>query len=269
MSNSAIGQLNPPLHRLYRHYSELPYSLRTLYTATLLVLGLGYLFALIYIFTTYAGRAGGSPWMLSYQDLVVAYAGGGKRSRLETALRGAMSTMLPHDEINTIVVWVQDGADRVRYEKDIKPMLDRRCLSCHDGSNPHLPNLSTYDGLKKVTEQDTGANLSTLVRVSHIHLFGLTFIFFIMGTMFSHAFVRPVWFKCAIVAAPFVAIVMDVSSWYFTKVFHPFALVVMAGGALMALCFAVMWLVTMYQLWFSLPPAPVTERLGGDIPVDV
>ena len=31
-----------PLHRLYHHYSELPYSLRVLFTATLLVLGLGY-----------------------------------------------------------------------------------------------------------------------------------------------------------------------------------------------------------------------------------
>ena len=64
------------------------------------------------------------------------------------------------------------------------------------------------------------------------------------------------------------AIVTDVSSWYFTKLFHPFALVVMAAGALMAFCFAVMWLVTMYQLWFSSPPEPVVHRLGGDIPVD-
>ena len=29
-----------PLHRLYRHYSELPYSQRVLYTATLLVLAI-------------------------------------------------------------------------------------------------------------------------------------------------------------------------------------------------------------------------------------
>jgi hypothetical protein len=259
---------NPPLHRLFRHYSELPYSLRTLYTATLLVLGLGYLFALIYIFTTYAGRAGGNPWMLSYQDLVVAYAGSGKSSRLEAALKGPMSTMLPHEEVDAIAVWLQEGADRARYEKDIKPTLEKRCMSCHDGSNPHLPNLSTYDNLKKVTEQDTGANIATLVRVSHIHLFGLTFIFFIMGTMFSHAYVRPVWFKCAVITAPFIAIVMDVSSWYFTKLFHPFALVVIAAGGVLGLCFATMWIVTMYQLWFSAPPAPVLQRLGGDIPID-
>ena len=88
-----------PLHRLYRHYSELPYSQRVLYTMTLLVLGLGYLFALIYLFHTYAGRAGGNPMMLSYNDILTAYTGSGKGSRLESALRGLevrISTALIH-----------------------------------------------------------------------------------------------------------------------------------------------------------------------------
>jgi len=33
-----------------------------------------------------------------------------------------------------------------------------------------------------VAEMDTGVSIGTLVRVSHIHLFGLTFIFFIMAS---------------------------------------------------------------------------------------
>jgi hypothetical protein len=256
-----------PLHRLYRHYSELPYSLRVLYTAALIVLGMGYLFALIYLYHTYAGRAGGNPALMTYQDLVVAYSGSGKGSRLESALRGPMSNMLPSDEVGTIIAWVQGGADRAGYEKEIKPIFDKRCLGCHDGSNPHLPNLSGYDTLKKVTEKDTGAEIFTLVRVSHIHLFGLTFIFFIVGTIFSHAYVRPVWFKCVVVGLPFVAIITDVSSWYITKLFHPFAWVVMSAGALMGLCFAYMWVVSMYQMWFSTTPPMVAERQGGDTPV--
>ena len=87
-----------PPHRLYRHYSELPYSVRVLFTCVLLILGLGYLFALLNIYFTYAGRAGGNPVMLSYDDIVVAYSGNGKGSILETALNGPMSTMLPPDE---------------------------------------------------------------------------------------------------------------------------------------------------------------------------
>jgi hypothetical protein len=255
-----------PLHRLYYHYSELPYSQRVLYTATLLVLGLGYLFAMINLYHTYAGRAGGNPLILSYNDLVTAYSGSGKGSRLESALRGPMSTMLPSDDANVIITWVYEGADRAKYEKDIRPLLEQRCMACHDGSNPKIPNLAGYDNIKKVTEQDRGANIFTLVRVSHIHLFGIAFIFFIMGLMYSHAYVRPVWLKCTIVAFPFAAIVVDVLSWYVTKVFNPFAWVLMAAGLLMGLSFLLMWVTTMYQLWFSRPPPAVLQRKDDDLP---
>src|SRR5450755_2122696 len=163
-----------PLHRHYLHYSELPYSQRVLYTATLLILGLAYMFALLNVYFTYAGRAGGNPIMLSYQDIVVAYSGSGKGSRLESALRGPMAGMLPPDDREIIFTWLQDNASHPEYDKQVKPILDKRCMSCHDGSNPHLPNLSGYDNLKKVTEVDTGATIFTLVRVSHIHLFGLS-----------------------------------------------------------------------------------------------
>jgi hypothetical protein len=248
-----------PLHRHYRHYSELPYSLRALYTAVLIMLSLGYLFALLYLFHTYSGRDG-DPSGMSYQDLVIAYTGSGEASRLESALRGPMSTMLPADELNGIVEWVQKGSDRSAYETSIRPVLDERCMSCHDGSNPHLVNLSGFDNLIKVTEQDTGTDIFTLVRVSHIHLFGLSFIFFILGFIFSHAYVRPVWFKCLVVVAPFIALAADVSSWYFTKLFHPFAWVVMCAGAMMGLSFAFMWVVSMYQMWVSAKPEKVAER---------
>jgi hypothetical protein len=248
-----------PLHRQFLHFSELPYSLRALYTAALLILGTGYLFALIYLFHTYSGKDG-NPMTLSYEDIVVAYSGSGKDSRLESALRGGMSAMLPRDESVPIIDWVKAGAERTAFEKSVRPVFDKRCMSCHDGSNPHLVNLNGFDNVKKVTERDTGTGVFTLVRVSHIHLFGLTFIFFIVGSIFSHAYVRPVWFKVAVIVLPFFAIFIDVSSWYFTKLYHPFALVVMAGGGLMGLCFAFMWVVSMYQMWFSKTPAAVMER---------
>ena len=254
------------LHRHYLHFSELPYSMRTLYTAALLVLGLGYLFALMYLYHTYAGRAGGNPMMMSYNDIVVAYTGSGKGSRLESALRGPMSAMLPPEESKTLIAWVRAGADKTKYEPDIKPILDKRCLSCHDGSNPHLPNLSGMDNLKKVTEQDTGTDIFTLVRVSHIHLFGITFIFFLVGTIFGHAYMRPVWLKCAVIASPYLFLITDIISWYVIKLYHPFAWVTMGAGAAMGLSFAYMWIVSMYQMWFSKPPAAVMERMGGDLP---
>ena len=61
-----------PLHKQYHHFSELPGSMRVLYTSALVILGFGYLFALIYVFHAQAGRDG-NPNMLSYEDIVIAY----------------------------------------------------------------------------------------------------------------------------------------------------------------------------------------------------
>ena len=41
----------------------------------------------------------------------------------------------------------------------------------------------------------------------------------------------------------------------------------MGAGGVMGMCFAFMWLVTMYQLWFSPVPSPVTYREHADVPV--
>jgi len=247
------------LHRSYLHFSELPTSLRVLYTAVLALMGAGYLFAGIYLYHSHSGRDG-DPRTLSYEDVVIAYSGSGQGSKLEAALRGPMAAMLPADESKSLISWVQQGAERSQFESEIKGVLDKRCASCHDGSNPHLSNLVGFDNVKKTTEQDTGTDVFTLVRVSHIHLFGMTFIFFIMGQIFSHAYVRPVWFKSLVVVLPFIAISLDVSSWYFTKIYKPFAWVVMLGGGIMALSFTFMGVVSMYQLWFGKKPPAVAQR---------
>ena len=136
------------------------------------------------------------------------------------------------------------------------------CLDCHDGSNPHLSNLDGFENVGTVVVQDTVKPLHTLVRVSHIHLFGMTFIFFIMGFIFSHAYVRPVWFKSLVMFTPFICIAADVSSWYFTKFYSPFAWVVLIAGGLMGLSFAIMWVTSMYQLWFYTPPRFVIAADG-------
>ena len=237
------------VHRMFFHYKEFPLSMRTLFTGTLLVLGLAYLFAMLHVYNSHAGRDG-QPG-LSVQDLQIAYSGSKEATKMEAALMGPMSGMLGTNERGTIIGWVRRGADEQEYENSIKPILDKRCLACHDGSNPHIPSLNDYGETVELAEVDTGMDIFTLIRVSHIHLFGITFIFFIMGQIFSHAYVRPVWFKSVVVAAPFVAIIMDVMSWYMTKLFPPFAWVVIMGGGLMGASFAFQWIISMYQLWFS------------------
>jgi len=247
-----------PIHRLYLHFQELPLSRRVLYTGVLLVLGMGYLFGLLYLYASDSGRDGVPG--LSVQDIVISYSGTTEGTRLEAALRGPMGNMVGPADLSSIFGWVQGGAERNSYESQVRPIVEKNCLICHDGSNPHLSNLDGFDNMQSVIEHDTGTDLFTLVRVSHIHLFGLTFIFFLMGLIFSHAFLRPVWLKSLIMGLPFVCIVSDVSSWYFTKLFSGFAWVVLIAGALMGLSFATMWVVSMWQIWFYKVPGWVAQR---------
>ncbi len=239
-------------HRLYRHFQELPMSMRMLFTGTLMVVGLGYLFALIYVYNVDAGKDG-KPG-LSVDDIIISYSGSSEGTKLEAALQGSMSSMLPPAERTEMLNWIKAGASKSEFETQVQPLIEKNCLDCHDGSNPHLSNLDGWDNIQTVVERNTGTPLHTLVRVSHIHLFGVTFIFFIMGFIFSHAYVRPVWLKCLVIFMPFVCIAADILSWYFTKIYSFFAYVVMAAGATMAMCFATMWFISAYQIWFYKRP---------------
>jgi uncharacterized membrane protein len=174
---------------------------------------------------------------------------------LESALKGAMSNMLPAEENIAIVNWVREGNSEEAYNATIKKIIDKRCVACHNDRNPHIPSLQSFPKVMHTAEKDTGMNIFTLVRVSHIHLFGLTFIFFIVSSIFSHAYLRYEWLKVVIVSIPFISIVFDIASWYITKVFQPFAWVVIISGAMMGMSFAVQFITSIYQMWFyQLPP---------------
>lgn len=249
----------------FLHFSFLPLSLRMVYTMTLLVLGTGYLFAMIQVWEVHAARDG-KP-MLSAQDLRIAYSGKVGGTRLESALNGPMQGMLPPEERQAILTWVHDGASAEGYAAKVKAIMDARCIACHDGSNPHQPAvLTSYDEVSKMVAKDEGMSLPTLVRVSHIHLFGITFIFFIVSSIFAHAYLRPLWIKCVVIIVPFLTILLDITSWYLTKLWPNFAWMVIGSGALMGISFAVQWITSMYQMWIYKPPQDLIE-CGGQLPV--
>jgi len=232
------------------HFSFLPLGQRTLFSSAIIVLSMGYLFAMIYIFESHAGRDGNP--MLSVNDLMIAYSGSKSDTRLEAALKGPMSNMLPTNEKDEIIAWVRRGAKQADFAT-VESIISQRCNICHDGKNPHIPNLTGHANVASTAQMDTGMDIFTLVRVSHIHLFGLTFIFFIMGTIFCHAYLKHKWLKCLIIALPFLSILFDIASWYLTKVFPPFAYVVLISGGVMGVCFAAQMVISLYQMWFFKP----------------
>lgn len=251
-------------HRHFYHFSALPMSARTAYTMTLLVLGTGYLFAMLQVFFSHAGLDG-KPG-ISPEDLRIAYRGSEVGTRLESALKGPMAGMLPESERSTIFTWVEKGATQEGYEQIAKPIFDSRCIACHDGSNPLHPSLVSYEDVSKLITKDTGMSIATLVKVSHIHLFGITFIFYIVSNIFAHAYMKTLWLKCAVIVLPFLAILMDIFSWYLTKLHAGFAWVVIGSGALMGVSFAIQWVISMWQMWFYTLPDDVHE-CGGILPV--
>ena len=58
------------VHRMFFHFSELALSTRTLFTATLIVLGIGYVFAMIEIYEVHSGLYGKAG--LSAEDISIA-----------------------------------------------------------------------------------------------------------------------------------------------------------------------------------------------------
>ncbi|NOX39270.1 MAG: hypothetical protein GXP05_01805, partial [Alphaproteobacteria bacterium] len=183
-------------HRMFFHFSEFPWSLRTLFTATLITIGIGYIFAMVQVYETHAGLDGNSG--INANDIAIAYGGNLASNPLQIALLGKMSANAPSRERRLIMDWAADGADKKEYQKTIKPVVENRCMRCHNGSEPGAPKFGPYKAFAEFAKPDTGMSLAKLVRVSHIHLFGMTFIFFILGTIFSHAYVRPVWFKSVV-----------------------------------------------------------------------
>jgi hypothetical protein len=53
-----------------------------------------------------------------------------------------------------------------------------------------------------------------------------------------------------------------VLGWYVTKVYTPFAWVVLIAGGINGLSFAVMWVISMYQMWLYQVPEHVRDRHG-------
>jgi hypothetical protein len=118
---------------------------------------------------------------------------------------------------------------------------------CH-GQIPGIPNFANYDEVKKVAAVNEGATVSGLTRVSHIHLFGISFIFFFIGFIFSFAVGVPKKLKIIALAFPFAFLIVDILSWWLTKLSPHFAWLTIIGGIGYSLASTYMWFVSMYQM---------------------
>ena len=238
-----------------RRFYDCTQSEKLLYTGFLLLMGSGYLMALVFLYTSHEGHDG-KPGV-SIEDVVDNYYGNRSGTRLEAALRGPMAGYLEQSEDRSeIVAWLKDGAAEPDYNTRVRPILEKTCLQCHSpASGLNIPDLSTYAGIKVVAAVDTGESLHTLIKLSHIHLFGIGLVALGIGLIFRLAAVAT-WLKATLMVSPFVAIFADILAWFLTKWDPVYAYTVVAAGALLGLAWAVQILISLFQLWFLKAPQP-------------
>ena len=229
-------------------FTNINISIKVLFTSYMIVVGIGYMMAFTQILFTH-GMADGEIG-LSVDDVVYSYYGNRNGSLIENKLNGSMKENASDEERFKIIKWAREGGDEETFNSTIKPIFDNTCAACHN-TEMGLPEFNTYESVKKISEIDNGATFASLTRVSHIHLFGIAFIFMFVGLIFSFSTGVPLWLKASAIAMPYISQVLDIASWWLTKFDPMFAWLVIIGGTGMAIAFAFMWVVSIYEMWIK------------------
>ncbi len=237
INNSALAHLSLPL--------------KALFTGYLLVIGLGLLMAGMQIMLTH-GMADGK-FGLSIDDIVYSYYGDRSGSKLEAKLNGSMKDNAPPEARLAMIKWARAGAPVNEWEATIKPLTEQYCVGCH-ANMPGIVNVGEKEAMQKIAAVDLGASVTTLTRVSHIHLFGIAFIFFFVGWIFSFASGFSTLVKAGLIFFPFAFLMLDVASWWLTKFNPNFAWLVIIGGFGYSLASTVMIFTSLYQMWLLKSP---------------
>ncbi len=235
--------------------------IKVLFTGYLCSVAVGYFFALIQILFTH-GMADGKLG-LSLDDIVYSYYGNRSGTVLEKKLNGSMKQNASEKERFEIMQWVRDGADVKTYESSgVKKIIDERCVMCHNKEAGTIPDFSDVEVLKTVTTEDQGATFASLTRVSHIHLFGISFIFMFVGIIFSFAQSPTMQYKCIAIGMPYAFLLVDILSWWLTKIHPMFAILVVFAGMGMGVSFMFMWAISILEMWFY--PQVFINKASGE-----
>ena len=237
---------------------NLTIPLRVLFSCFLAMIGIGYLAAIVYLFLVDV-----APHQAKGQGMIegITEKYHGVPTRLERAIRGPMADRISAQDKERIFNWLAAGAQPQGYEA-IKPLLEANCITCHRANSGVLkrngqpvPSFESFNAMSRLVEIDTGPTIAQLAKVSHVHLFGISIIFFLTGFIIALG-ETAVWFRTLLIVTPYVAILADVGAWWLTKLEAVFAWVVVTGGALMGLALASQILVGLWEMWLARSSAP-------------
>jgi hypothetical protein len=224
---------------------NLSLPMRSLFIGFILVVGIGLLTAGAQVLLTH-GMADGKLG-ISVNDIVYSYYGNRSNSKLKTKLKGSMQDKAPAEVKREIIMWAQLGASREEWDNRIGAQFKQNCVKCHSVI-PAIPSFTTYEGVLPSAAVDTGETVGALARVSHIHLFGIAFIFFFVGYIFNQAVGVSPLIKSVLIFTPFAFLIIDVLSWWLTKWYPNFAILTLIGGFGYTLASTIMLITSLYQM---------------------
>ena len=226
----------------------------------MVLIGSAYLMALSYMFLAII-EPHQKMGMGLIQGIEVKYHGDPTSSRIESALRGSMASNIEQHDRDRVLAWVHNGAPESDYPA-MKPIFDNNCIACHSaGSGLPVPPLDSYAAVQQVTQIDKGPTITDLARVSHVHLFGLSIFFLLTGAIFALSRIAA-WFRVTIVVLPYLSIIADIGSWWLTKFFAVFGIVVVVGGAFMGAALGLQIVISLWEMWLPAPWASNRRSRG-------
>lgn len=229
-----------------------PLSVRVFATTVLVTLGTGYGLALLYLYAQEV-KPSRDQGVGLVEGVAHTYHGVPGESALIAALKGSMSSMIEGEEFVALSEWAANGATEEGFAS-VAPIIENNCASCHaEGGYP--PVVTNYSETKALTAVDEGIDIKALARMTHVHVFGIPLLFYILGALYVRTrFPEKV--KAVIVVLPFIGVFMDILHWWLTKASPGFAFGIVISGGLMSTGFVLQWSMTLWDIW---SPAP-----GGD-----
>jgi hypothetical protein len=113
--------------------------------------------------------------------------------------------------------------------------------------------LSSFEEVQTYLAQDTGKSVSRLVSLSHTHVLATLPVIFILAFIFSFTrFSEKL--KAPLMAFSFLAIVLDIGSWWLAKASGSLAALVLVGGVSLALSFLLLIVSSLWDMWIVREP---------------
>lgn len=238
--------MDRPAELLLSSLPRLALHWRVLFSGYLCVISVGLLMSGLQILLTH-GMADGELG-LSVDDVVYSYYGNRGDSQLEAKLNTTMKDKADEHDRAVLVRWAREGSSREQWDTTVAPVVMANCVKCH-GTIQGLPDFRTYEGLAPYAKVDEGKTVNALTRVSHIHLFGIAFIFFFVCGIFALAEGVSPALKAAAIGMPFLFLVIDIAAWWLTSWSPSFAYLTIIGGFSYNVAAAFMIVTSLWQMW--------------------